>query len=83
VTIAEALTYNETLFKCFQFFIFHIDFRNDIGPAFQVAMSRIRQNSFPENTFDRFGHINMKILVKTFGWMSLFGQNSFPENTFA
>ena len=33
VTIVEALTFNETLLKCFQFFIFHIDFRNDIGPA--------------------------------------------------
>jgi hypothetical protein len=32
-TIAEALTYNETLLKCFQFFIFHIDFCNDIGPG--------------------------------------------------
>jgi hypothetical protein len=33
VTIVEALTFNETLLKCFQFFIFHIDFHNDIGPA--------------------------------------------------
>ena len=33
VTIAEALKHIESNLKCFQFFIFHIDFCNDIGPA--------------------------------------------------
>ena len=33
IAIVEALKHIESNLKCFQFFIFHIDFCNDIGPA--------------------------------------------------
>jgi len=46
-------------------------------------MSRIWQNSFPENMFARFGHINAPIWVQPFRRMSQIRQNSFRENMFA
>ena len=85
VVIVEALKYIESDFKCFQFFIFCIDFAmtsEPFGPKTFRRMSRIRGNSFPENTFDRFGHINTNVSVKTFCRMSQIRGNSFPENTF-
>ena len=45
-------------------------------------MSQKRGFIYFENTFDRFGHINMKILVKTFGWMSQKLGFIYFENTF-